>query len=79
MRTRNPRVGNDGTGVTLGGANEGSINNLSNNVVYNWTGRACYDVATQPARANFINNYVIGGPDPGSTDPVRTRLWPLAE
>ena len=70
MRTRNPRVGNDGTGVTLGGANEGSINNISNNVVYNWTGRACYDVAGKPARANFSNNYFIGGPDTGSTDPV---------
>ena len=70
MRTRNPRVGNDGNGVTLGGPNEGSINNISNNVVYNWTGRACYDVTGKPARANFINNFFIGGPDTGSTDPV---------
>lgn len=81
MRTRNPRIGNDGNGVVLGGANEGSINNVSNNVVYNWGGRACYDVAGKPARANFINNYFIGGPDTGGTDPVffgsgtNTRLY----
>ncbi len=63
MRTRNPRIGNDGNGVTLGGPNEGSINHVSNNIIYNWDGRASYDVGGKPARANFLNNYFIAGPD----------------
>ncbi len=70
MRTRNPRIGNDGNGVVLGGANEGSLNNVSNNLIYNWSGRACYDVGGKPARANFLNNFFVAGPNTLSTDPV---------
>lgn len=71
MTTRNPRIGNDGNGVVLGGSNEGSINNISNNVIYNWNSRASYDAgATRPARANFLNNYFIAGPSNISTDRV---------
>lgn len=68
--TRNPRIGNDGNGVTLGGPNEGSINNISNNVIYNWRGRASYDVTGKPARANFLGNYFIAGPTTLATDRV---------
>ena len=71
MTSRNPRIGNDGNGVVLGSANEGSINNISNNVIYNWSGRASYDAgATRPARANFLNNYFIAGPTTIFTDRV---------
>lgn len=71
MSTRNPRIGNDGNGVVLGGPNEGSINSICNNVVYNWSGRASYDAgSTRPARANFLNNCFIAGPSTGSADTV---------
>ncbi|MCS7033133.1 MAG: pectate lyase, partial [Phycisphaerae bacterium] len=59
-RSRLPRLGSEkGTGVIL---------DFSNNVIYDWSGRAGYsanDVDTrqpQPSRTNFLGNYYIAGP-----------------
>lgn len=61
LKSRLPRIGAEkGTGAIL---------NWSNNVIYNWSGKAGYsgfDIDTkkaQPCRTSFLGNYYIFGPD----------------
>lgn len=64
--SRMPRLGSE-KGTT------GAIANFSNNVVYNWIGKAGYsnnDIntgASQPSSTNFVNNYFIKGANNGAT------------
>lgn len=62
QRTRNPRVGPSNSDT-------GAVVNFSNNVIYNWTGRAGYstDLAS---RTNFVGNTYIAGPNTLSSDRV---------
>ena len=60
-RSRNPRLGSEnGTGAVL---------NFSNNVIYNWSGRAGYSFE-KPSRTNYLSNYYIAGRNTRAGDPV---------
>jgi hypothetical protein len=61
-RSRLPRIGNE--------KSAGAIVNFSNNIIYNWNGRAAYSIDDKPARANFLSNYYIAGPNGSSGDRV---------
>lgn len=62
LSTRNPRLGSEnGTGAIL---------NFSNNVVYNWSGRAGYSINLKPSRTNYLGNYYVAGPNTIATDRV---------
>ncbi len=60
--SRNPRVGNENS--------SGAILNFSNNVIYNWSGRAAYSIEGKPSRTNFLSNYYIAGNSTASSDYV---------
>jgi hypothetical protein len=61
-RSRNPRLGSE--------AGTGAITSFTNNVVYNWFGRAGYSITGRPSRTNFLSNYYIAGTNTRGTDDV---------
>lgn len=61
-RSRNPRLGSE--------AGTGAITSFTNNVVYNWYGRAGYSIDDKPSRTNYLGNYYIMGVNTRGTDTV---------
>jgi pectate lyase len=62
LTTRDPRLGSE--------AGTGAITNFSNNVIYNWSGRAGYSIVGKPSRTDYLGNYYIAGANTGAGDRV---------
>jgi hypothetical protein len=63
VQSRLPRIQNQ-----LHSGTPGAILDWTNNVIYNWQGRAGYSGSGEATRSNFIGNYYIAGANTRSSD-----------